>query len=71
MACKRTRRRRRNGEKGYRCYTSGDGPCWRSCPAHSDQCRDIHLTALTILAEIGLAEAPDDIIELLTPWLHG
>ena len=30
---------------------------------------DIHQTALTILAEIGLAEAPDDIIELLTP--HG
>ena len=72
MAANRTRRRRRNSEG--KDIAAGAAPqVTARAGGHAlltaDQCQNIHQTALTILAEIGLAEAPDDIIELLAP--HG
>ena len=70
MAANRTRRRRRNGEeKDIAVTPQVTARAGGHALLTADQCQNIHQTALTILAEIGLAEAPDDIIELLAP--HG
>ena len=72
MAANRTRRRRRNGEGADTAAAVAPQVTARAgghAPLTPEQCRQIHLTALTILAEIGLAEAPQDIVALLAP--HG
>lgn len=71
MAEKRNRRRRRSetassGRAETRSIISQAGGL---SPISDDQCRVIHETALTILDEIGLAEAPEEVIALLKP--HG
>lgn len=67
----RSGRRRRNSQHKSVLANQQQVPArsWGLAPLNDEQCQMIHSQALIILDEIGLSDAPDAVIDLLTP--HG
>ncbi len=67
----RSGRRRRSSQSQSVAASQHHMPAqsWGLAPLNDDQCQMIHNQALIILDEIGLSDAPDAVIDLLTP--HG
>ncbi|MGB2436574.1 MAG: trimethylamine methyltransferase family protein [Candidatus Puniceispirillales bacterium] len=66
----RSGRRRRHNQTNPASISHKHIPAYGNglTPLRDEHCQMIHHQALTILAEIGLSDAPVDVIDLLTPY---